>query len=199
MAQVMDFFSTNPLMVKQPKRFMVDVSEYYCFNQYGYQVAHVHEVGADGAMQALRFFARSTSGFERKVIINDSYRRPRLIIQKHWSFMTASTSVNLPDGSPVGTIEQDMKFFESAFTLLDPWKRQIGAIEGDLFAHDFRINDHNRHEIARVDRQVPDWGEVFTSADTYVLRQRYPSLPEPLRTLVMASGIAIDLVLHEGS
>lgn len=45
---------------------------------------------------------------------------------------------------------------------------------------------------------MPDLGELFTAADSYALHQRYPSLPQPLGTLVVASAIAIDLVLKEG-
>lgn len=85
----------------------------------------------------------------------------------------------------------------AGFTLLDPWKRRLGTIEGDFLGRDFRISDHQGHEVARVDRRLPDLGEFFTAADTYVLRHRYPALPEPLRTLVVASGIVIDLVLRE--
>ncbi len=98
----------------------------------------------------------------------------------------------------MGSIEQDLKFFGAKFTLMDPWKRQIGTIEGDFVSRDFRINDHNAHEVARVDRSLPDLGEIVTAADSYALHHRYPSLPEPLRTLVVASAIAIDLVLREG-
>ncbi|WP_017603221.1 LURP-one-related/scramblase family protein [Nocardiopsis alkaliphila] len=194
----MDIFNANPLLVRQPKRFMVDLSDYEVFDVHGRQIAQVREQGAGGGMQVLRALSRSTSGFERRVHVDDVYGRTRLVIRKHWSWMTASTSVNLPDGRPVGSIEQDLKFFGSQFSLMDPEKRTIGTIEGDFTALDFRIKDHAEHEIARVDRRVPDLGEMFTTADSYALHQRYPSLPQPLGTLVVASAIAIDLVLREG-
>ena len=194
----MDIFNANPLVVRQPKRFMVDVSDYEVYDAYGRPIAQVREQGADGGMQVLRALSRNTGGFERRVHVNDMYGRTGLVIQKHWSWMTASTSVNLPDGRSVGTIEQDLKFFGSKFTLMDPWKRVVGGIEGDFIGMDFRLKDHADHEIARVDRRMPDLGELFTTADSYALHRRYPSLPRPLGTLVVASAIAIDLVLKEG-
>lgn len=194
----MEIFNANPLVVRQPKRFMVDVSDYEVHDAYGRPIAQVREQGAGGGMQVLRALSGDTGGFERRVHVNDMYGRTGLVIQKHWSWMTASTSVNLPDGRPVGSIEQDLKFFGSAFTLMDPWKRVIGGIEGDFTGMDFRLKDHGGHEIARVDRRLPDLGEAFTSADSYALHQRYPSLPHPLGTLVVVSAIAIDLVLREG-
>lgn len=79
-----------------------------------------------------------------------------------------------------------------------PWKRHLGTIKGDFWGFDFKIVDHTDHEIAKVNRQVADLGDLFTAADTYVLWPRYPTLPEPLKTLVIASGITVDLVLAEG-
>ncbi|MFE1167266.1 LURP-one-related/scramblase family protein [Nocardiopsis sp. NPDC058789] len=194
----MDIFSANPLLVRQPKRFMVDVSDYEIHDQFGRQIAWAREQGAGGGVQVLRQLSRNTGGFERLVHVTDLHGAVRLVIRKHWSWMTATTSVSLPNGHPVGSIEQDLKFFGAAFTLMDAWKRQIGAIEGDFVSRDFRINDHNGHEVARVDRRLPDLGEILTAADSYALHHRYPSLPDPLRTLVVASAIAIDLVLREG-
>lgn len=194
----MDIFAANPLLVRQPKRFMVDVSDYEVYDGHGRQIAWAREQGADGGVQVLRQLSRNTGGFDRRVHVSDLYGQQRLVIQKHWSWMTATTSVSLPNGQPVGTIEQDLKFFGAKFTLLDPWKRQIGTIEGDFVGRDFRISDHNGHEVARVDRRFPDLGELFTAADSYALHHRYPTLPEPLRTLIVASSIAIDLVLREG-
>lgn len=195
----MDFFAVNPLMVRQPKRFLVDESEYWCFDRHGRQIAHVYEHGLDTGARVARFVA-SNYGFSsnRKLVVNDVHHRPRLLIEKQWSWVTATTTVNWPDGRPVGTIEQDLKFFQAQFTLLDPWKRPLGAIEGDFFGRDFRISDAQRHEVARVNRKFPDVGEMFSSADSYALHHRYPSLPEPLRTMVVACAIAIDLVLLEG-
>lgn len=193
-----DLFTTAPIVVKQPKRFFIDESEYHCYDGHGRHIAHVHEVGLDGGMQALRLLAGNTAGFARKVMINDAWRRPQLYIEKSWSMFTATTTVAYPDGRPIGYIDQDFTFFKAGFRLLDPWKRHLGTISGNLLGFEFQITDAYEHEIARVDRRVPDVGEFFTAADTYVLWPRYPALPEPLKTLVIASGITIDLVLMEG-
>ncbi|MDA0566622.1 scramblase [Streptomonospora sp. S1-112] len=193
-----DLFNTAPIVVKQPKRFFIDESEYHCYDRDGRHLAHVHEVGLDGGMKALRFMAGNTAGFARKLMVNDAWRRPRLYIEKSWSLWTASTTIAHPDGTPIGYIDQDFKLFKAGFRLLDPWKRHLGTIKGDFWGFDFKIVDHTDHEVAKVNRQVADLGDLFTAADTYVLWPRYPTLPEPLRTLVIASGITVDLVLAEG-
>ncbi|MEE2036628.1 phospholipid scramblase-related protein [Nocardiopsis sp. CT-R113] len=193
----MDFLAANPLLVRQPKNLLAVNSEYFCFDHTGRQVAHVRQDASDAGSRLLQQFA--TGSTRDTLFVGDVYGHHRLTIHKSWSWMTATTAVSLPDGRRVGTIEQDLTFFRAAFTLLDPWKRRLGTIEGDLLGRDFRINDHHGHEVARVDRRLPDLGELFTAADTYVLHHRYAGLPEPLRTLVVASGVTIDLVLREGS
>ncbi|WP_141926072.1 phospholipid scramblase-related protein [Haloactinospora alba] len=193
-----DLFHTSPIVVKQPKRFLVDESEYNCFDQYTRHLAHVHEVDLGAGMHALRFLANNTTGFARKVMVNDAWRRPRLYIEKSWAMFTATTTVAWPNGTPIGYIDQDFAFFKAGFRLLDPFKRHIGTIQGNFWGRNFQITDANEHEVARVNQQFPDVGEFFTPANTYVLWQRYPALPEPLNTLVVSSGIVIDLVLAEG-
>lgn len=193
----MDFFAANPLLVRQPQKFWSWNSEYHCFDHHGRQIAHVHQDTSDSGS---RFFQQwMTGSSQSKVFVRDAWGHVRLVIQKHWALATATTHVTWPDGRPVGTIEQDFTFFKSGFTLIDPWKNRIGTIEGDFFARDFRISDHRQHEVARVDRSIPDIGELFSSADTYAMHRRYPSLPEPLSTLVVAAAITIDLVLRENS
>ncbi|GAA3727802.1 uncharacterized protein YxjI [Spinactinospora alkalitolerans] len=193
-----DLFNTAPILVKQPKRYFVDRSEYFCYNRQGQQIAHIDEVGLNAGMQALRLLADSAENFGRKLMVNDASHRPRLMIEKEWSLWTASTVISVPNGPPIGYIDQDFKLFKAGFRLLDPYKQHIGTIKGDFWGFDFQILDAREHEVAKVNRHVADLGEYFTDADTYVLWQRYPNLPEPLKTLVVASGITVDLVLAEG-
>ncbi|WP_106582038.1 LURP-one-related/scramblase family protein [Murinocardiopsis flavida] len=194
----MDLFNTAPVVVKQPKRYFVDKSEYFCYDTQGRQIAHVHEADLGAGMQALRFMAKNTTGFARTVRVDDAWGRPRLVIEKKWSMWTAQTVISVPGGPPIGYIDQDFKLFKAGFRLLDPYKRHLGTIKGDFWGFDFEIVDANEHPIAKVNRHVADLGELFTAADTYVLWPRYPNLPEPLKTLVVASGITVDLVLAEG-
>ncbi|WP_017622731.1 phospholipid scramblase-related protein [Nocardiopsis chromatogenes] len=194
----MDLFNTVPIVVKQPKRFFVDESEYYCYDAHGRLAAHVHEVGLSGGMKALRFVAENTAGFARKLMVNDAWGRPRLYIEKSWAMFTATTTIAYPDGRPIGYIDQDFKLFKASFRLLDAWKQQVGTVRGNFGAFEFQILDNNEHEVGRVDRNFPNLGEFFTAADSYQVWQRYPNLPDPLKTLAVASGIAIDLVLLEG-
>lgn len=195
-----DLFSTVPLVVRQPRGSFGDLSEYFCYDQWGRQVAHVREVGVDAATQVFRVIGPLAGGsHQRRVLISDGWQRPRLYIHKEWSFGTAATIVQAPDGTVLGRIEQQLRFTKSEFHFKDAHQQYLGSIQGDFFSHDFQIFDAYQHEICRVNRRLDGLAELFTAADSYVVWRRYLDLPEPLLTLVVASAIAIDLVLHEGS
>jgi hypothetical protein len=157
---------------------------------HGRQIAHVYEEDASAGMGVVRYIASAM--VPRKVIVNDMHQRPLLAIEKHGRGRT--TSVTWPDGRTVGTIENESGFTKSGFALLDPWERRIGSLKGDLLANNnFVVYDEADHEMARVNRTASPHGGF---GDAYLLRRRYPTLPEPLNTLVVASGIVIDLVMH---
>src|SRR5699024_4816525 len=126
----MDFFWVNPLLVRQPKKFWSCNSEYHCFDPYGRQVVHVHQETSDSGY---RFFQQwMTGSWQNKVFVRDAWGHVRLVIQKHWALMTATTHVLRPAGCAVGTTEEDFSFFKPACTLTDPAKRKTGTIAGDF-------------------------------------------------------------------
>jgi hypothetical protein len=64
---------------------------------------------------------------------------------------------------------------------------------------DFRVEDPERTEIARVTKTWAGWAkETFTNADHYVVQIHQP-LDRPLRSLVIAAALAIDLSLKQGN
>ncbi len=67
-----------------------------------------------------------------------------------------------------------------------PWQRK------------FRIVDANGTHVAQMDKKWKGFAtEMALSADKYRLEIHRPSA-DPLRTLVVMSPMAIDLILYEG-
>ncbi|MFT4109104.1 phospholipid scramblase-related protein [Propionicimonas sp.] len=75
----------------------------------------------------------------------------------------------------------------------------LGSIHAeDLTEWEFRIDDAGGGEIARVTKNWAGWTkEALTRADNYTL-QIHVGLSEPLRTLVVATPLALDLSLKQG-
>lgn len=76
--------------------------------------------------------------------------------------------------------------------------RRLGSIhDKDLEERDFKVKDSDGRKVARITRTSAGWAkERFAKADHYVLVMHRP-LEEPLRSLVIAAALAIDIDLNE--
>lgn len=76
--------------------------------------------------------------------------------------------------------------------------QRLGSIHAeDTSAWDFSVKDPTGTEIARITKTWAGWAkERFTKADNYVVLMHRP-LDEPLRSLVIAAALAIDVELKE--
>ena len=75
-----------------------------------------------------------------------------------------------------------------------------GAINAENWrAWNFNIQDDAGTEVARVTKTWEGLAKtMFTTADNYVVQIHRP-LEEPLRSLVVAAGLAIDTALKQDS
>ena len=73
-----------------------------------------------------------------------------------------------------------------------------GSINAENWrAWNFRIDDHTGTEVARITKTFEGIARtLFTTADNYVV-QIHRELPEPLRTLVIASALSVDTALKQ--
>ena len=83
---------------------------------------------------------------------------------------------------------------------LEAGGRRLGSIHAMGFdAWDFRVLDVDGAEVATITKTWAGWTkERFTKADNYVV-QMEPSVEQPLRSLVVAAALAIDVALKQGT
>jgi uncharacterized protein YxjI len=130
--------------------------------------------------------------------------------------------VTTPDGEPIVRVERGVTFLRSrvrvydecdrhlggfrqklfsiggAFEVLDATDRPVCRLQGKWTGWEFRFLAGER-EVAHVTKKWAGIGkELFTTADTYML-QIADDVPgdHPLRQLVLASVVCIDMVLKE--
>lgn len=147
--------------------------------------------------------------------------RPRLWLKSKMIVMS-------PDGRQIGQIAQETLgviggFPTVAHAALTGWTQKLdSAVEGldkighvrfrvesggqvlgsihaeNLEAWDFNVRDANGLEIAQITKTWAGWTkERFTKADNYVV-QIYRPLEEPVRSLVIAASLAVDIALKQG-
>lgn len=184
-------------MVEQPKEVFGVESKYTVFNSHGQPVAFVREPNLSGGKKAMRFiFSDMANNTRHTLHVMRPDGMPMLIIDKPFAMTTPRVQITWPNGQPVGAIQCHFGL-KPRFTLLDPWNRQLGEIRGDFFGWDFSIADWQGIEVARVNKQWEGLAAAwFTTADRYAVQIQY-QLPDPLRTLVIATAITIDVVLRE--
>jgi uncharacterized protein YxjI len=131
--------------------------------------------------------------------------------------------IKTPTGETILTVRRDVSWFLSTVEVLDEQKRLIGkfkqkffsiggkfevldtservlcTLKGSWTSWDFKFVSNDGKEFATVTKKWNGLGkELFTSADNYIL-QINPQVPadNPLRMLIMAAVMCIDLVLKE--
>jgi uncharacterized protein YxjI len=131
--------------------------------------------------------------------------------------------VKTPAGETILTVKRDVSWFLSTVEVLDEQKRVVGRfkqkffsiggkfevldtsdrvlciLKGSWTSWEFKFVSNDGKEFATVTKKWSGIGkEMFTSADNYVL-QINPQVPtdHPLRVLIMAAVMCIDLVLKE--
>jgi hypothetical protein len=77
--------------------------------------------------------------------------------------------------------------------------QRLGSIHTEsTWSWDFDVRDTAGTEVARITKTWAGWAkERFTKADNYVLQVHRP-LEEPLRSLVVAAALALDIALKQG-
>ena len=99
----------------------------------------------------------------------------------------------------IGRFKQKFFSIGGKFDVLDASERPLCALKGKWTSWDFKFVTADNKEFATVTKKWSGLGkELFTSADNYIL-QINPEVPagSPLRLLIMAAVMCIDLVLKE--
>ncbi|OXA77526.1 Uncharacterized protein YxjI [Flavobacterium aquidurense] len=98
----------------------------------------------------------------------------------------------------IGTFKQRLLSIGGKFEILDKNEKPVATLQGKWTGWDFKFSYENK-QLAQVNKKWAGMGkEFFTSADNYVL-QIEETVPQdsPLRQLILAAVMCIDMVLKE--
>lgn len=191
-------FTEPVLVVSQQREIFSTAANYTIYHPQGAPIAHVGEQ-ASAAKKIFRFMSNMDDKIGRTLHVTDVQGAPLLTIQKSFAFALPSTMVSGPQGEPIGQIKREMAVFKSKFTLSDPAGNPVGMISGDFTGWNFTITDMNGVELARIGKQYHGMvNELFTEADRYVV-QMMVNVQGPFRALIVATAVALDVVLHENA
>ena len=140
--------------------------------------------------------------YKRNTPFNVEIRTPSgeqvVRVSRGISLFLSKVSVFDENDEMIGGFKQKLFSIGGAFSVLDPIGNPICDLKGKWTGWDFRFVK-DEVEFAHVTKKFAGLGkELFTSADNYVLEMSEEVPPDnPIRQLIMAAVMCIDLVLKE--
>jgi uncharacterized protein YxjI len=122
-----------------------------------------------------------------------------LTVRRDVSWFLSTVEVLDEQKRLIGKFKQKFFSIGGKFEVLDTSERVLCTLKGSWTSWDFKFVSNDGKEFATVTKKWNGLGkELFTSADNYIL-QINPQVPadNPLRMLIMAAVMCIDLVLKE--
>jgi uncharacterized protein YxjI len=163
----------------------------------GEEIVHCREDKLGIITKLLRF-----TNYKRMTPFEIELRTPageRLVtVRRGFSIFLSTVRVLDANGELVGTFKQKLLSIGGKFSVLDPSDNVVCMLVGNWKGWDFRFMA-GEQELAHVTKKWAGLGkELFTSADNYVLEigEAVP-LDSPVRKLVLAAVMCIDMVLKE--
>lgn len=155
--------------------------------------------------EKLGFFTKlfRFTDYKRMTPFNMEIKTPEgkkvLTIRRGVSFFLSNVEVLDENDHLIGRFKQKFFSIGGKFEVLDASDRSLCMLKGKWTSWEFKFVANDGKEFALVSKKWSGLGkELFTSADNYILQisQDVPA-DNPLRLLIMAAVMCIDLVLKE--
>lgn len=188
----------QPILVVNQKWKLLEINtEYAVYDQSGTQIGAVRQVGQSALKKFVRVVASVDQFMTHSFQIVDASGAVRLGLTRPRKIMKSTIIVTGPDGSEIGKVVQENMIGKIRFRM-EAGGQTVGSLNAENWrAWNFSIKDGGDNEIARITKTWEGLAKtMFTTADNYVVQIHNP-LPEPLRSLVVASALCVDTALKQ--
>ena len=192
-----DLMSEPVLVVNQKAKLIELTQEFAVYDQQGKQLGWVVQVGQSTLRKALRFVSSVDQFLTTRYEVRDMQGAVVMQLTRPAKIMKSTVIVSTASGQEIGRIRQENMIGKIHFAFEVNGQR-IGAINAENWrAWNFKVSDASGQEIARITKTWEGLAKtMFTTADNYVV-QIHHQLPEPLRSLVVASALTVDTALKQ--
>jgi uncharacterized protein YxjI len=189
---------TEPVLVVNQKAKLIELNnEYAIFDQNAQQIGAVRQVGQSMVKKAIRLLGSYDQFFTHKLQVVDMHGNVLLALTRPAKVLKSRVIVQDGHGRELGQITQQNAIGKIRFNL-----EADGQVHGSINAENWRawnfnIQDSAGTEVARITKTWEGLAKtVFTTADNFVVQIHRP-MEEPLRSLVVASALAVDTALKQ--
>lgn len=189
---------TEPVLVVNQKAKLIELNnEYAIYDQNGVQLGAVRQVGQNMAKKAIRLLTSYDQFLTHKLQVVDIHGNVVLALTRPAKLMKSKVLIQDGHGNDLGQIIQQNAIGKIRFSL-ESGGHTYGSINAENWrAWNFNVRDHADNEVARITKTWEGLAKtVFTTADNFVVQIHRP-LEEPLRSLVVASSLAVDTALKQ--
>ena len=132
------------------------------------------------------------------VIVSTPEGKPVVSIKRGITIFRSDVEVFDENSRLLGTFKQKFLSLGGKFQVFDAQEKHLCTLQGNWSGWDFKFVKED-NQIASVSKKWAGIGkEFFTSADNYVLQiNDNVSENDPIRPLIMAAVLCIDMVLKE--
>jgi uncharacterized protein YxjI len=126
---------------------------------------------------------------------------PVLTIRRGFTFLRAKVEVLDQNGGCLGYFRAKLFSLGGGFHVFDRNDKKVAEVKGDWKGWNFKLLDAAGQELGTITKKWAGIGkELFTSADNYMIALN-DSLAQnpPVVALLLAAGLAIDIVFKERS
>jgi len=190
----------EPVLVVNQKAKLLELNtEYAIYDQHGTQIGAIRQVGQSALKKAARLVSSLDQFMTHSLQLVDTHGVVQLTVTRPAKFAKSKVHVTDATGNKIGSILQKNMIGKIRFSL-EGVNGEIGSLNGENWrAWNFNLQDAQGNEVARITKTWEGLAKtMFTSADNYVLQIHRP-LEEPLRSLVIASAVSVDLALKQDS
>ncbi len=187
------------LVVNQKAKLIELNTEYAVYDEAGTQIGAIRQVGQSSLKKVARFVSSLDQFMTHSLQLVDMQGNVHLTVTRPAKFAKSKVHITDGAGNEVGSIIQQNMIGKIRFSL-EGAGQTLGSLNGENWrAWNFNMQDAVGNEVARITKTWEGLAKtMFTTADNYVL-QIHADLPEPLRSLVVASAVSVDLALKQDS
>jgi uncharacterized protein YxjI len=189
----------NVLIVNQKAKLIEVNNEYAIYDQNAQQIGAIRQVGQSMAKKAARVLTSFDQFMTHKLQIVDNVGNVVLQVTRPAKVMKSRVIIANGYGQEIGQIVQQNMFGKIRFAI-EAGEQPLGSINAENWrAWNFAIRDVHEREVGRITKTFEGLAKtLFTTADNYVV-QIDPALTEPMRSVVVASALAVDTALKQDS
>lgn len=194
----MDLLDHDRIIINQKAKLIELSAEYAIRDVEGADIGTIRQEGQSAMKKLARFVSSLDQFMTHALSVYQTDGAKVLTVTRPRKLMKSTIQVGDGTGALLGTIRQQNMIGKINFGLHDSDGERLGEIRAQNWrAWNFSIVDTAEQEVARITKTWEGLAKtVFTTADDYLLEVQ-PECQGPLRWLVFASAVSVDLALKQ--